>query len=936
MSSKLENSNFNSVYILLSLGISFSYCYKLFINPLPDWLIFTNMMHCLGLMCCNIFFGISGFLFYQNFIRNSSITNSLIKLFTKLLPALLACNILIIGSLTILFFFEKYFVNQHLIYLKDDVHSISINSYLYNIFNNKYYTKVINESFWMIPVEIISYLKLIILGSVILKVLTKIKDLPPKYMHICIVSMCIIYTAYVYVNCKTPNDYDAFQLELMFVLGMISSLSTRYIRHNILWLIILLASVFSLHNIKIITNYYNMLLCIVLCFVLSILIKKRIKFKYDISYGIYLYVFPVVQTIAYLFPDLNAFDGLLIAIPITVILAFLSYKYIEKPLLNLTPSIINCKNHTINFIKKKIRDIFFDYRIFEELSYSRLNDRIYYKNSPLSPFVQIDISIVTFNSKKWINLFFDSLLKQKYPLKMINIFVVDNSSTDNTLILLNSYFEDKIHLFNSVKIITQPNLGFGAGNDAAINLGSSKYILVTNIDGNFEENSILNVVTMAENDFMNVASWELRQKPYEHPKYYDPVTLETSWSSHASILIRREAYLAVKGYEKKIFMYGEDVEISYRFRDAGYKLKYCPSASFIHYTYEDNFFKPLQYIGSISANILLRIRYGKFLDLIFIVLLYIWLLVRVNTSKIERKLLWQNSSSILKDVKFYFSTRKKSENIIFTFNGFDYALNREGEFITSKNRISSPLVSIIMRSMPTRDFDLTKQSIMTIANQTYNNIELIFVEDGSNFHQNNLIKLCNDLALNFKYIHSEKVGRSGAGNQGLANANGDYLMFLDDDDYLFADHIETIMANLLPVQDKYVAAYTLAFEAIVDKNSKIFACKNLHVIQAFKRPYSYYKLREDNLFPIQAIIFKKNLFIERGGFDTTIDYFEDWNLWCRYGFENNFLYIPKTTSVYTITSNRKDFMQRADKMKEVSKEVKYKTEIAISNIKDFT
>ena len=76
----------------------------------------------------------------------------------------------------------------------------------------------------------------------------------------------------------------------------------------------------------------------------------------------------------------------------------------------------------------------------------------------------------------------------------------------------------------------------------------------------------------------NVASWELRQAFSEMPKYYDPVTLETNWSSHACILIKREVYEKVGGYDKNIFMYAEDVEFSYRLRSQGYVLNntsYC-------------------------------------------------------------------------------------------------------------------------------------------------------------------------------------------------------------------------------------------------------------------------------------------------------------------------------------------------------------------------
>ena len=148
----------------------------------------------------------------------------------------------------------------------------------------------------------------------------------------------------------------------------------------------------------------------------------------------------------------------------------------------------------------------------------------------------------------------------------------------------------------------------------------------------FEPNSIINLVTFAQQDSAETASWEMRQKPYEHPKYYDPKTLETTWSSSACILFRKEAIDKIGGYEKRIFMYGEDVELSYRLRDHGYKLKYYPKAVCWHYTYEEeNEVKPIQFLGSTLANVYIRLRYGSIKDILKGYFLYFRLLFKPET-----------------------------------------------------------------------------------------------------------------------------------------------------------------------------------------------------------------------------------------------------------------------------------------------------------------
>ena len=128
----------------------------------------------------------------------------------------------------------------------------------------------------------------------------------------------------------------------------------------------------------------------------------------------------------------------------------------------------------------------------------------------------------------------------------------------------------------------------------------------------FEAKTLINLVETALADHEEVAQWECRQKPYEHPKHYSPVTGDTLWCSSACTLFRTSALRKVGGYEHRLFMYGEDVELSYRLRDHGYRLRYIPKATVWHYTYEEAAqVKPMQFLGSTYANVLLRCRYGR-------------------------------------------------------------------------------------------------------------------------------------------------------------------------------------------------------------------------------------------------------------------------------------------------------------------------------------
>ena len=516
----------------------------------------------------------------------------------------------------------------------------------------------------------------------------------------------------------------------------------------------------------------------------------------------------------------------------------------------------------------------------------------------------IDISVVSYNSSRWVENFLATLTAQNFPLSKIHLKVVDNGSSDNTVALFKEYFEVHAGQFASAEVIQQANEGFGAGHDRAIRAGRSSFCLVVNLDLEFLPNSIEQAVHTAVNDAnTSAASWEFRQIPYEHPKYYDPVTLETNWSSHACILLKREAYERCGGYDHAIFMYGEDVEFSYRLRSFGYSLKYLPSATVIHYTYEEaGEVKPLQFTGSVLGNAYIRLRYGSLSDRIMAFVLYGALFIYPSQFSGSKKMLLKNIPKLLRNIPHFLKGRGDTD-AKFPFRGYDYELIREGAFWEVQalgHSVALPRVTIITRTYRGRGAFL-KQAMQSVFNQTYPNIELLIAEDGGNT-QETLVEAMLAFApstQNVKFIANEKIGRSGVGNVGMAAASGEYVMFLDDDDLLFSDHVETLM-QCLNGDVSLDAAYSLAFEVTtnVSDDKSSYVEELLYTPSVFRQVWDYEVMKRHNFIPIQSIIFKKSLYARWGGFDLELDQLEDWNLWLRYGYEGNFKFVEKTTSLF--------------------------------------
>ena len=526
----------------------------------------------------------------------------------------------------------------------------------------------------------------------------------------------------------------------------------------------------------------------------------------------------------------------------------------------------------------------------------------------------IDISIVTHNSERWIDKFFDSLLEQAYPTHLINILLTDNQSTDRTLELCNSLLEKHDRKFKSFDLFNCPNLGFGYGHNNNLSKGNSKYFLVTNVDLEFANDAISEAINTAISDSDDAASWEFRQKPFEHPKYYNPVTLETYWSSSACVLFRRSALEKVTGYEERIFLYGEDVELSYRLRDNGFKLKYCPSAVCWHYTYEyANQVKRLQFLGSTLANSFIRLRYGSLKQIINIPAMYLKLFLSPPSIKNQKLALLSNIFLVLYNSIYFLSTRKKSHNL-FPINKWDYGFMRDGAFFqySQDSNLYSPLVSVIIRTYKGRLFYL-KEAVTSVNNQTYKNLELIVVEDGSNEAKDYMSQVSsNNAYLKVIYKEEPKKGRCHTGNVGLSLSSGRFIVFLDDDDLFFADHVEVLVETLLKNPD-ISAAYSTSWEVATKVNSlNPLKYTELSHQTRYRQRFSRLVMLHHNYIPIQSIMFDRKLYDKYGGFDESLDNLEDWNLWTRYCLKHNFLLIEKTTSLYHIDNDIYSRMKRQE------------------------
>ena len=102
-------------------------------------------------------------------------------------------------------------------------------------------------------------------------------------------------------------------------------------------------------------------------------------------------------------------------------------------------------------------------------------------------------------------------------------------------------------------------------------------------------------------------------------------------------------------------------------------------------------------------------------------------------------------------------------------------------------------MSVIMPVYNTKN-DLLRASIRSIQGQTYELIELIVVDDGS---EKRCAELCDMIAdEKTKVYHIENAGASAARNKGINESSGEYIAFIDSDDMMAPNAIEVMVAQI--------------------------------------------------------------------------------------------------------------------------------------------
>jgi peptidoglycan/LPS O-acetylase OafA/YrhL len=338
-----QQNSFNTIRLLCATAVIFSHAFNI-VNgtgvgePLYD---LTNGQLTIGKASVGIFFVVSGLLISASFEKSRSLLSYAIKRGCRILPGLSVCVILlalIFGPLMTSLPLAQYF-SAHLFvdFLKNIVFLPSQYA-LPGVFESNPMPQAVNGSLWTLKYEILCY----ILGPIFLSI--------KKYRH----HVLIIFWVVSFIVARKLGSHEGLSgpmyhlyqtcaLFRFYGAGMLIYFFHKEIPVNIPIMI----SLFAVTVFGLFTDFAEEALAIAgSLFIVSLAYNSSQFFRNitksgDISYGVYIYAFPIQQLVVYLLGEKHStvMSNTMISVILTLLIAWLSWLFVERPFLNIGHSL---------------------------------------------------------------------------------------------------------------------------------------------------------------------------------------------------------------------------------------------------------------------------------------------------------------------------------------------------------------------------------------------------------------------------------------------------------------------------------------------------------------------------------------------------------------------------------------------------------------------
>ncbi len=218
--------------------------------------------------------------------------------------------------------------------------------------------------------------------------------------------------------------------------------------------------------------------------------------------------------------------------------------------------------------------------------------------------LKISVVVVCYNAKATIEPCIISLAQQDYPNDYYEIVFVDNNSTDGTRQVIEEYAQNQ----SNIRIVINPVLGIAGSRNIGLEQAQYDYVAFTDADCRAPRNWLARLSAGFERHRQKhenlVAVGGSNVPPQDHSVFYRTlhVFLNTFLGSHGSVqgkrfhtdrpvphlptvnvMYHRESVLDIGGFDEKLGNIGEDQDMSFRLKVAGYEMVYLADTAVEHH-----------------------------------------------------------------------------------------------------------------------------------------------------------------------------------------------------------------------------------------------------------------------------------------------------------------------------------------------------------------
>jgi GT2 family glycosyltransferase/peptidoglycan/LPS O-acetylase OafA/YrhL len=577
-----------------------------------------------GLFAVIVFFCLSGFLVTPSLARSGDTIKFATHRMLRIFPALIvvvAASMLLLGPIATRFTWAEYFTDRQFYLYAKNILTLTAH-FLPGVAYRDGEPAVINGALWTLNIEVASYIALAVLG--ILGVL--------RHRSLVLAVFLVAYAIYVLPTfdaasaVRVPPRFATFiSLFVYFIAGAALFLYSDRIPFSgrlaaCAFVVAMAGMPAGLGAIVLPICLPYLVVCLGLC-----AIPGQSFFQRDLSYGVYLIHSPVLVAITLWLGMPSGWPAATITAAITLILAFLSWTYVEEPALRRKKVVSDWLTRLVRGPRQQLRG---GNDSIDATSPGRSSpgDRSARQMETASmptdmadrPVAgraapKVSVIIVSYNTRDMTLECLQSIVTQTRDVSY-EIIVIDNNSSDGSSDAIRRQFPD-------LKLIAlTENVGFARANNLAAKEARGERLLLLNPDTVILDRAIDKLIAFADQTpsfhvwggrtlygdgrlnptscWRRITLWNLtcfalgltyfaRRSPLLNSESYGGWDRDTT--RHVDIvtgcffLIDHDLWTQLNGFDPTFFMYGEEADLCHRARQAGARPAITPSATIVHY-----------------------------------------------------------------------------------------------------------------------------------------------------------------------------------------------------------------------------------------------------------------------------------------------------------------------------------------------------------------